>query len=114
MGHSAKNAAATAIVAARLLPVVRHLIGIPAGIVRMHFGYYSAATLLGLTSMVYFKGYDGFIYAVCFFIGWPIILFLMAERLRNLGRYTFADVASFRLKQMEIRSLSACGTLVAA
>jgi cation/acetate symporter len=42
--------------------------------------YMSAATLLGLTSMVYFKGYDGFIYAVCFFIGWPIILFLIAER----------------------------------
>jgi cation/acetate symporter len=50
--------------------------------------YMSAATLLGLTSMVYFKGYDGFIYAVCFFIGWPIILFLMAERLRNLGKFT--------------------------
>jgi cation/acetate symporter len=55
--------------------------------------YMSAATLLGLTSMVYFKGYDGFIYAVCFFIGWPIILFLMAERLRNLGKFTFADIA---------------------
>ena len=55
--------------------------------------YMSAATLLGLTSMVYFKGFDGFVYAVCFFIGWPIILFLMAERLRNLGKFTFADIA---------------------
>lgn len=45
-------------------------------------------------------------------MGWPIILFLIAERLRNLGRYTFADVASYRLKQGPIRILSACGSLV--
>ncbi|MFH7468147.1 sodium:solute symporter family transporter, partial [Pseudomonas syringae group genomosp. 7] len=44
--------------------------------------------------------------------GWPIILFLIAERLRNLGKYTYADVASYRLKQKEIRTLSACGSLV--
>ena len=73
--------------------------------------YMSAATLLGLTSMVYFKGYDGFIYAVCFFIGWPIILFLMAERLRNLGKFTFADIASYRLDQNRIRTFAAMGSL---
>ena len=73
--------------------------------------YMSAATLLGLTSMVYFKGFDGFIYAVCFFIGWPIILFLMAERLRNLGKFTFADIASYRLDQNRIRTFAAIGSL---
>ncbi|MBX3668821.1 MAG: cation acetate symporter [Rhodocyclaceae bacterium] len=73
--------------------------------------YMSAATLLGLTSMVYFKGFDGFIYAVCFFIGWPVILFLIAERLRNLGRFTFADIASYRLDQNRIRTFAAIGSL---
>ena len=73
--------------------------------------YMSAATLLGLTSMVYFKGYDGFIYAVCFFIGWPIIMFMMAERLRNLGKFTFADIASYRLDQNRIRTFAAIGSL---
>ncbi len=74
--------------------------------------YMSAATLLGLTSMVYFTGFDGFIYAVCFFIGWPIILFLIAERLRNLGKFTFADVAAYRFQQTPIRAFAASGTLV--
>ena len=73
--------------------------------------YMSAASFLGISALVFGSGYDGLIYSIGFLVGWPIILFLMAERLRNLGRYTFADVASFRLKQMEIRSLSACGTL---
>ncbi len=73
--------------------------------------YMSAATLLGLTSMVYFTGFDGFIYAVCFFIGWPIILFLIAERLRNLGKFTFADIASYRLDQNRIRTFAAFGSL---
>src|SRR5512139_4291316 len=56
--------------------------------------YMSAATLLGVTAMVYGTGYDGYIYAMAFFVGWPVILFLMAERLRNLGRFTFADITS--------------------
>ncbi len=57
------------------------------------------------------SGYDGLIYSLGFLVGWPIILFLIAEeRLRNLGRYTFADVASYRLKQGPIRILSACNT----
>ncbi|MBL8490646.1 MAG: cation acetate symporter [Rhodocyclaceae bacterium] len=73
--------------------------------------YMSAATLLGLSSMVFFKGYDGFIYAISFFVGWPIILFLMAERLRNLGKFTFADIASYRLDQSRIRTFAAFGSL---
>ncbi len=56
--------------------------------------YMSAATLLGLSSLVFSTGFDGFIYIISFFVGWPIILFLVAERLRNLGRFTFADIAS--------------------
>ncbi|MBC3215916.1 MULTISPECIES: cation/acetate symporter ActP [Serratia] len=74
--------------------------------------FMSAASFLGISALVYTSGYDGLIYSIGFLIGWPIILFLIAERLRNLGRYTFADVASYRLQQKPIRSLSACGSLV--
>ncbi|MFH7419907.1 cation acetate symporter [Pseudomonas syringae pv. tagetis] len=74
--------------------------------------YMSAASFLGISALVYTSGYDGLIYSIGFLVGWPIILFLIAERLRNLGKYTFADVASYRLKQKEIRTLSACGSLV--
>lgn len=74
--------------------------------------FMSAASFLGISALVYTSGYDGLIYSLGFLVGWPIILFLIAERLRNLGRYTFADVASYRLKQMPIRTLSACGSLV--
>ena len=74
--------------------------------------YMSAATLLGLTALVYTKGVDGYIYMIAFFAGWPIILFLMAERLRNLGKFTFADVAGYRFKQGPIRAFAASGTLV--
>ena len=73
--------------------------------------YMSAATLLGLSSLVFAKGFDGFIYIISFFVGWPIILFLMAERLRNLGRFTFADIASYRLDQTKIRTFAAMGSL---
>lgn len=74
--------------------------------------FMSAASFLGISALVYTSGYDGLIYSLGFLVGWPIILFLIAERLRNLGRYTFADVASYRLKQGPIRTLSACGSLV--
>jgi cation/acetate symporter len=74
--------------------------------------YMSAASFLGISALVFTSGYDGLIYSIGFLVGWPIILFLIAERLRNLGKYTFADVASYRLKQKEIRTLSACGSLV--
>ncbi|NWL77715.1 cation acetate symporter [Pseudomonas taiwanensis] len=73
--------------------------------------YMSASTLLGLSSLIFAKGYDGVIYVTGFFIGWPVLTFLMAERLRNLGKYTFADIVSFRLDQRRIRILAACGSL---
>ncbi len=74
--------------------------------------YMSAASFLGISGMVYMKGYDGLIYSIGFLVGWPIILFMVAEQLRNLGKYTFADVASYRLGQKEIRTLAAIGSLV--
>jgi cation/acetate symporter len=74
--------------------------------------YMSAASFLGISGLVYASGFDGLLYSIGFLVGWPILLFLIAERLRNLGKYTFADVASFRMKQTPIRVLSACGTLV--
>ncbi|OQP31979.1 cation acetate symporter [Pantoea latae] len=74
--------------------------------------FMSAASFLGISALVYTSGYDGLIYSLGFLVGWPMILFLIAERLRNLGRYTFADVASYRLQQKPIRTLSACGSLV--
>jgi cation/acetate symporter len=74
--------------------------------------YMSAASFLGISSLVYSNGYDGLIYSIGFLVGWPIIMTLMAERLRNLGRFTFADVVSYRLSATPMRTLSACGTLV--
>lgn len=74
--------------------------------------YMSASTLLGVSSMVFFKGYDGFIYVTGFFVCWPILTFLMAERLRNLGRYTFADIVSYRLDPQKTRILATCGSLI--
>ena len=73
--------------------------------------YMSAASFLGISALVYTSGYDGLIYSIGFLVGWPIILFMIAERLRNLGKYTFADVASYRLSQTPIRTLSAFGAL---
>ena len=73
--------------------------------------YMSAASFLGISGLVYLSGFDGLIYSIGFLVGWPLILFLIAERLRNLGRYTFADVASYRLRQKPIRTLAACGSL---
>ena len=73
--------------------------------------YMSAATLLGLTAMVYTQGYDGYIYMLCFFAGWPIILFLMAERLRNLGKFTFSDITAYRLDQGKVRTMAAISSL---
>ncbi|EKV30758.1 Acetate permease ActP [Caenispirillum salinarum AK4] len=73
--------------------------------------YMSAASFLGISALVFASGFDGLIYSIGFLVGWPVILFLVAERLRNLGKFTFADVASFRLEQKPIRILAACGTL---
>ena len=74
--------------------------------------YMSAASFLGISGLVFANGYDGFMYSVGWLVGWPIVLFLIAERLRNLGKFTFADVAAFRLQATPIRILSAVGTLV--
>ncbi|MBP2295638.1 cation acetate symporter [Azospirillum rugosum] len=73
--------------------------------------YMSAASFLGIAGLVYTSGFDGLIFSVGWLVGWPIILFLVAERLRNLGKYTFADVASYRFQQTPIRTLAACGSL---
>jgi cation/acetate symporter len=74
--------------------------------------YMSAASFLGISAAVFLDGYDGLIYAIGFLVGWPVITFLMAERLRNLGRFTFADVAAYRFAQTPIRVFAASGTLV--
>ncbi len=73
--------------------------------------YMSAASFLGISALVYTAGFDGLIYSIGFLVGWPIVLFLLAEPLRNLGTYTFADVVSMRLSRVPIRTLAAFGTL---
>lgn len=74
--------------------------------------YMSAASFLGISAAVMASGYDGLIYSIGFLVGWPVITFLMAERLRNLGKFTFADVAGYRFQQTPIRAFAASGTLV--
>ena len=73
--------------------------------------YMSAASFLGISALVYGAGYDGLIYSIGFLVGWPVILFLVSERLRNLGKYTFSDVVAYRLKQGPIRSMAASGAI---
>ena len=74
--------------------------------------YMSAASFLGISALVYGSGFDGLIFSVGWLVGWPIILFLIAERLRNLGKFTFADVASYRLSQGPVRTFAATGALI--
>ncbi|MDO4906809.1 cation acetate symporter [Neisseria sp.] len=74
--------------------------------------YMSAASFLGISAMVYTTGYDGLIYSTGFLVGWPIVLFLVAERLRNLGKFTFSDVVAYRLKQGPVRVFAASGSLL--
>ncbi len=74
--------------------------------------YMSAASFLGISAAVMANGYDGLIYSIGFLVGWPIITFLMAERLRNLGKFTFADVAGYRFAQTPIRAFAATSTLI--
>jgi cation/acetate symporter len=73
--------------------------------------YMSAASFLGIAGMVALSGFDGLIYSTGWLVGWPVVLFLIAEPLRNLGKYTFADVVAYRLKQVPIRVCAAIGTL---
>jgi cation/acetate symporter len=74
--------------------------------------YMSAASFLGISAAVMVSGFDGLIYSIGFLVGWPVVTFLLAERLRNLGKFTFADVAAFRFRQTPIRLFAAAGTLV--
>ncbi|PJK08934.1 cation acetate symporter [Lysobacteraceae bacterium NML08-0793] len=74
--------------------------------------YMSAASFLGISAAVMMSGYDGLIYSIGFLVGWPILTFLLAERLRNLGKFTFADVAGYRFAQAPVRAFAASGTLV--
>ena len=74
--------------------------------------YLSAASFLGIAGMVYVSGFDGMVYAIGFMFGWPTVMFLIAERLRNLGKYNFADVTAFRLKQTQMRTLAASASLL--
>ena len=74
--------------------------------------YMSAASFLGISGLVYGSGFDGLIFSIGWLVGWPVITFLMAERLRNLGKFTFADVAAYRFAQTPIRTFAATGTLV--
>jgi cation/acetate symporter len=74
--------------------------------------YMSAASFLGISAAVMASGFDGLIYSIGFLVGWPVVTFLLAERLRNLGKFTFADVAAFRFAQTPVRMFAASGTLV--
>ena len=73
--------------------------------------YMSAASFLGIVSLVYANGFDGLIYSIGFLVGWPIVLFLIAEKFRNLGKYTFADIVAYRLESKKVRTISAVSAL---
>ncbi len=74
--------------------------------------YMSAASFLGISGMVALQGYDGMIYAIGWLVGWPALMFLVAEPLRNLGKFTFADVVAFRLQQRPVRIAAAIGGIL--
>jgi cation/acetate symporter len=74
--------------------------------------YMSAASFLGISGLVFANGFDGLIFSIGWLVGWPVITFLMAERLRNLGKFTFADVASYRFAQTPVRIFAATSSLV--
>jgi cation/acetate symporter len=73
--------------------------------------YMSAASFLGIAGLVALSGFDGLIYSIGFLVGWPIVTFLIAEPLRNMGRYTFVDVVALRLRQVPIRVAASIGSL---
>ena len=74
--------------------------------------FMSAASFLGISAMVFLSGFDGLLYSLGFMVGWPIVLFLVAERLRNLGKFNLSDVVSFRLQEKPVRTLAALSSLV--
>ncbi|WP_321929517.1 cation acetate symporter [Paraburkholderia guartelaensis] len=74
--------------------------------------YMSAASFLGLSGMVFMFGFDGLIYSIGFLVGWPFVMFLIAEPLRNLGKFTFADVVAYRFEQGPIRLITSANSLM--
>ena len=74
--------------------------------------YMSAASFLGISGLVFLNGYDGLIFSVGWLVGWPIIMFLIAEQLRNLGKYTYADIVAYRFERVPMRSLAATAALI--
>jgi cation/acetate symporter len=74
--------------------------------------YMSAASFLGISGLVFLNGYDGLIFSVGWLVGWPIIMFLIAEQLRNLGKYTYADIVAYRFERVPMRTLAATAALV--
>ena len=74
--------------------------------------FMSAASFLGIAGLVATGGYNGLIYSVGYLVGWPVVMFLIAEPLRNLGKYTFADVVAYRLQQKPIKTMAAIGSIV--
>ncbi|RZS34249.1 cation/acetate symporter [Herbihabitans rhizosphaerae] len=74
--------------------------------------YLSAASFLGIAGAVAVYGYDGFLYSIGFLVAWLVNLLLMAERVRNIGRFTMGDVLAFRMRQRPVRAASATSTLV--
>src|ERR687895_460356 len=76
--------------------------------------YMSAASFLGIAGLIFLFGFDGFLYAVGFLVAFLIVLYLLAERMRNSGKFTMADVLSFRLNERPARVAAALGTLVVA
>jgi len=73
--------------------------------------FMSAASFLGISGLIYSVGFDGLILAVGALSGWPILLFLMSERVRNLGRFTFTDVVTYRLQKKPIRLVAILGSI---
>lgn len=73
--------------------------------------YMSAASFLGIVGLVFHSGFDGLVYSIGFLVGWPIMLFLIAEKFRNLGKFTFSDIIAYRLEDKPIRIISAVSGL---
>src|SRR6516164_4667078 len=73
--------------------------------------YMSAASFLGIAGMIAFKGYDGFMYSVGFLVAYLTVLLIVAEPLRNAGKYTMADVLAYRLSPRPVRAVAALSTL---
>ena len=74
--------------------------------------FMSAATFLGITGLMFFVGYDGYLLSLGIVVGWPLMLMVIAERFRNLGRYTFVDVVTYRMDQPRMRALASAASLL--